>query len=43
MDRLRENVSFEMWGPRGEKETVVRFVTGWNTTDCEIDTLISLI
>ena len=43
VDRLQENVSFEMWGPRGEKESVVRFVTGWTTTDKEIDTLVSLI
>ena len=43
VDRLKENVSFEMWGPRGEKESVVRFVTGWTTTDDEIDQLISYI
>lgn len=43
IDRLRENVSFEMWGPRGEHESVVRFVTGWTTTDEEIDELISYI
>ena len=43
VDRLQENVSFEMWGPRGEKESVVRFVTGWTTTDSEIDALVSLI
>jgi threonine aldolase len=43
VDRLKENVSFEMWGPRGETESVVRFVTGWTTTDAEIDQLISYI
>ena len=43
VDRLKENVSFEMWGPRGEMESVVRFVTGWKTTDAEIDQLISYI
>ena len=43
VDRLQENVSFEMWGPRGESESVVRFVTGWTTTDEEIEKLISLI
>ncbi len=43
VDRLKENVSFEMWGPRGEKESVVRFVTGWTTTDAEIDLLISYL
>ena len=43
VDRLKENVGFEMWGPRGESESVVRFVTGWTTTDAEIDQLISYI
>ena len=43
VDKLKENVSFEMWGPRGEIESVVRFVTGWTTTDAEIDQLISYI
>ena len=39
IDRLKENVSFEMWGPRGESESTVRFVTGWSTTDQDIETL----
>ena len=43
IDKLKENVSFEMWGPRGETESVVRFVTGWTTTDAEIDELISYL
>lgn len=43
VDRLKDDVSFEMWGPRGESESVVRFVTGWTTTDEEIEKLISLI
>ena len=43
VDRLKTNVSFEMWGPRGESESIVRFVTGWTTTDAEIDELISYL
>lgn len=43
IDRLAENVSFEMWGPKGTNESVVRFVTGWSTTDEEIDQLISYL
>lgn len=43
IDRLRENASFEMWGPRGETKSIVRFVTGWTTTDDEIDALIGLL
>ena len=39
IDSLKGNVSFEMWGPRGASESTVRFVTGWSTTDQDIDTL----
>lgn len=43
VDRLKENIGFEMWGPRGESESVVRFVTGWTTTDADVDQLVSYI
>jgi len=43
IDRLREEASFEMWGPRGETESTVRFVTGWSTTDEEIEKLNNLL
>lgn len=43
VDALRPEVSFEMWGPRGESESVVRFVTGWTTTDEHIDRLESIL
>ena len=43
IDRLRENVSFENWGPRGNKETTVRFVTSWATTDEEVEELIKAL
>lgn len=43
VDKLKEKVSFEMWGPRGEAESVVRFVTGWTTSDEDIDEVIRLI
>lgn len=39
IDSLKEEASFEMWGPRGETESTVRFVTGWSTTDEDIDAL----
>ncbi len=32
MDTLAHYVSFEIWGTRGRKVTVVRFVTDWGTT-----------
>lgn len=41
IDSLKEIASFELWGPRGEKETPVRFVTDWATTEEDVDLLIS--
>ncbi len=43
MDRLHEQVSFQLWGPRGEEETTVRFVTSWATTEEDVDALISML
>ena len=43
VDTLKAEVSFEMWGPRGETESVVRFVTGWTTTDQDIDRLEKIL
>jgi threonine aldolase len=43
IDQLIPNVSFELWGPRGKEETTVRFVTGWTTTDQEIETLAEIL
>lgn len=44
VDRLRQDgVSFEDWGVRGERETTVRFVTSWATTDADVDLLVKKI
>jgi threonine aldolase len=44
MDSLRKSgVSFENWGVRGEKETTVRFVTSWATTEEDVEQLIQKI
>ena len=43
MDRLLPDVSFELWGPRGESETTVRFVTSWANTREDIEALRSLL
>lgn len=43
VDVLRQEVGFEYWGPRGEKESAVRFVTDWSTTDSDVDRLIELL
>lgn len=41
--RLRENFSFELWGPMREKATPVRFVTDWTTTENDIDSLLGAL
>lgn len=43
IDRLKQEASFEYWGPRGQQESVVRFVTSWATSDADIDQLIDLL
>lgn len=40
IDSLKEVASFELWGPKGENETPVRFVTDWSTDEKDVDTLI---
>lgn len=40
IDSLMEMASFELWGPKGETETPVRFVTDWSTTEADVDMLI---
>lgn len=43
IDRLSQFASFELWGPRGEKETIVRFVTSWATYEEDVDALLELL
>ena len=43
IDSLKNEASFEMWGPRGETESTVRFVTGWSTADEDIDALEKIL
>lgn len=43
IDKLRESASFDYWGPRGEKQSIVRFVTSWATTEDDIDKLERLV
>lgn len=43
IDRLQAHASFELWGPRGETETPVRFVIGWATSDAAVDELIACL
>lgn len=43
IDTLKEAVTFELWGPRGEEKTAVRFVTSWATKEEDIDALAELL
>lgn len=43
IDSLQEVASFELWGAKGEKETPVRFVTDWSTTEEDINEVLSHI
>ena len=43
IDRLLPHVSFEYWGARGETESKVRFVTSWETTEADIESLAALL
>lgn len=40
LDRLLLYATFELWGPRGESETTVRFVMSWATTDEDVTEFI---
>ncbi len=41
--RLQEKVVLTVWEPFDDTHTVVRFVTGWSTTDADIDALRAII
>ena len=41
IDRLSKHIGFELWGPRGGKESVVRFVTDWSTTEDDVTSLLT--
>ncbi len=43
IDSLREEVSFDYWGARGERHSIVRFVTSWSTTKEDVDSLIEIL
>lgn len=43
VDRLSKEASFECWGPRGETQTPVRFVTSWATREEDVDRLVELV
>ncbi len=40
MDKLACKAEFSVWGVRGQKETAVRFVTDWSTSEADVDSLL---
>lgn len=43
IEKLKRHCSFEYWGPPGERESRVRFVTGWTITEDDISRLAFLL
>ena len=43
IDRLRNDIAFDYWGPRGATHSIVRFVTSWATTEEDVDALVALL
>lgn len=43
IDTLLQHATFELWGPRGETESTVRFVTDWATTRSDVEALLALL
>lgn len=43
IDKILPLATFEYWGPRGEQESKVRFVTSWETTDADIEQLEQIV
>lgn len=43
IDHLSPQVGFELWGPKGERESIVRFVTDWSTTEEDVESLLNIL
>lgn len=43
IDHLSSQATFELWGPRGKEQSVVRFVTSWATRESDVETLEKLV
>ncbi len=43
LERLQKVASFELWGPKGETETLVRLVTSWATQESSVDAMIEAL
>lgn len=43
IEKLQQQVSFEIWGPVDENRSCIRFVTAWHTTEAEVDALLEVL
>lgn len=43
LDNIDGKVGYDVWGCRGERESVIRLVTDWSTTESEIKEVLKLI
>lgn len=43
INSLKSEVSFELWGPEGEKESIIRLVTDWTTTEENINSVDNIL
>lgn len=43
IEKLRQQVSFEIWSPVDEHNSCIRFVTAWHTTEEEVADLLKLL
>ena len=43
IEKLKEKVAFSFWEKTDERHTVIRFVTGWSTTEEELDALAAAL
>ena len=40
LDKLGKKYAYEVWGPNGDGNTIVRFCTSWATQDEDVESLI---
>jgi threonine aldolase len=43
IEKLKEKVAFSFWEKTDETHTVIRFVTGWSTTEADLDALAAAL
>ncbi len=43
IEKLKEKVVFSFWEKTDETHTVIRFVTGWSTTEEDLDALAAAL